>query len=50
MSKINCNEEPLRKLRQAVLQRHGKIYGALLKEVNTALSERADKILGGKGL
>jgi len=45
MSKLNCDEEPLKELRQAVLQKHGKIYGALKSEVNKALSERAAKIL-----
>ena len=44
MAKLNCDEEPLRKLRKAVLQKYGKLYGMLLKEVNIALSQRA-KIL-----
>ena len=48
MANLNCGDEPLKKLRIAVLQKHGKIYGVLLQEVNTALSERADKILRGK--
>lgn len=45
MSKLNCDEEPLKELRYAVLQKHGKLYGALKKEANNALSERAKKIL-----
>ena len=44
MAKLNCDEEPLKELRQAVLKKHGKIYGALKLEVNQALSERARKI------
>lgn len=48
MAHLNCGNEPLKKLRQAVLQKHGKIYGVLLQEVNTALSERADKMLRGE--
>ena len=45
MSKLNCGEEALKTLRYAVLQKHGKIYGSLLEEVNLALIERAEKIL-----
>lgn len=45
MSKLNCGEESLKALRYAVLQKHGKIYGSLLEEVNLALRERAEKIL-----
>ena len=47
MGKLNCDEEALKKLRYAVLQKHGKIYGSLLEEVNLALRERAEKILNG---
>jgi hypothetical protein len=45
MAKLNCDDEPLIELRNAVLKKHGKIYGALKEEVNRALSERAKKIL-----
>jgi hypothetical protein len=45
MAKLNCDEEPLKELRRAVIKKHGKIYGALKEEVDRALSERAEKIL-----
>jgi len=40
MPKVNCDEEPLRELRRAVLKKHGKIYGALKEEVNIAFLEQ----------
>ena len=45
MPKVNCDEGPLNELRNAVLKKHGKIYGALKIEVNKALSEQAYTIL-----
>ena len=45
MAKVNCDEEPLKELRRAVIKKHGKIYSVLKEEVNRALSERAKKIL-----
>ena len=45
MPKLNCDDAPLKELRFAVLKKHGKIYGALKKEANLALYDRAKKIL-----
>lgn len=45
MPKLNCDDAPLKELRFAVLKKHGKIYGALKKEANLALHDRAKKIL-----
>ena len=44
MAHLNCGDESLRKLRYAVLLKHGKIYGVLKEEVDKALIERAEKI------
>ena len=48
MTVFNCSEEPLKKLRFAVLQKHGKLYGVLKQEINTALLERAKKLSNGE--
>lgn len=45
MAHLNCGDESLRKLRHAVLQKYGKIYGVLKEEVDKALIERAEKII-----
>jgi hypothetical protein len=48
MSNLNCSEEALTKFRLAVLKKHGKIYGVLKQESDTALLERT-KALNKKG-
>ena len=44
MSTINCDEKPLKELRQAVLKKHGKLHGALKIEFDIALSEHIKKL------
>jgi len=41
---VRCDEGILREFRKAVLNKHGKIYAVLKKEVDAALSERTGKL------
>lgn len=45
MAKLNCDDAPLVEFRNAVLQKHGKLYGVLKVEVNVALIAHTKKIL-----
>lgn len=45
MAHLNCSDEALISLRKAVIQRYGLLYGFLKKEVDNALSERAEKLI-----
>ncbi len=44
MAHLNCSDKPIEKLRFSVLKKYGKLYGYLRKEIDIAISERAEKI------
>jgi len=44
MAHLNCADEALTRLRKAVVEKYGQLYGCLKKEVDIALSERAEKL------
>jgi hypothetical protein len=45
MAHLNCSDDPLSRLRFAVLKQYGKLYGVLIKEIDKALLDRAQKLL-----
>lgn len=41
---VSCSSEVLCRLRKAVLDRHGRLYGMLKAEVDAALSKKVDEL------
>jgi hypothetical protein len=44
MSTVRVDDQVLREFRELVLQKHGRLHGAMLREVDLAMRERVSRL------